>query len=130
MKESNKPTQMLLIDDDPDFGHLSQAVASSFGIDLHYRAKISSSDFGKLQNYAVIIIDYQLVEQNGLDVARSIAFDPLMPLPALVITSSKQSWTSIPQDWPQAIKRFIPKRMGVRALILSAYTLSKQIDKS
>lgn len=123
-------TRFLLIDDDSEYRKLAEGIASSFGLTLDTIASPEDLNVSQFTSYSVIIIDFQLHKQTGLDVARHLCTSIKEFAPQLIIISGIQDWSSLPIEWPMAVKRFLPKRIGIRSIILAAYTLCKQLPKA
>jgi DNA-binding NtrC family response regulator len=102
---------VLLIDDDPFFRALFQAIADSQGIPAATCASLSDiGSFAALKDYDVVVLDYYLEAFRGPEIAEYVDVF-FRDLPVLVISGGEID----PKDqrsWPVCIQEFVPKSAG------------------
>ena len=110
---------VVLIDDDLTFCKLIEAFANSRGISIDcYESLQAMGSVGKLSNYAVAIVDYDLGSMNGIEIAEylPVFFDD-MPM---VLISSQKRQSDVHTPWPSSVKRFVHKDRGADAILDAA----------
>lgn len=106
---------VLLIDDDPAFRSLLAASAKSTIVNITALSSLKHlSTPKKIKEYDAVILDYYLESLNGLQVAQYLeTFFPDTP----VILISGHVIFNETDDWPDCIKMFCPKHMGVENIL-------------
>lgn len=107
-KESKK---LVLIDDDMAFGSIMTSFAMSRGLELdHFSTLQEMGSLGRLSEYCVAIVDYDLGAMNGVEIAEYLpVFFGEMPM-VLISGMSRKSPSQIP--WPKSIREFVHKDVG------------------
>lgn len=129
MKPKNKTVsrRMVLIDDDVGFSKIMQAFASSRGIDLEcFRELNDMGSLGRLSLYGVAIVDYDLGNMNGIEVAEYLpAFFDDMPM---LLISGQNRQPREGTAWPKSVKGFMHKDKGPDKIIDKALTFLPPLD--
>jgi CheY-like chemotaxis protein len=113
-RDLGKKFRILLIDDDKDFGSLFISYANDYGIDADYFDSLSSTgSVGSLRNYDAIVLDVNLNQMTGYEIAEYVqAFFGNKPV---ILTSSES--LDLGATLPHCIKSFVPKQEGMESLI-------------
>lgn len=119
--------RMVLIDDDPAFCQIVASFAASRGLDLDYYSTLHEmGSLGKLSDYAIAIVDFDLGSMNGLEIAEYL---PIFfgDMPMVLISGKHRQAEATP--WPKSIRTFIHKDQGPDAILDAAANLleSKQV---
>ena len=103
--------RIVLIDDDPAFGSIMSDFALSRGIQLdHYKTLEDMGSIGRLSDYAVAVVDYDLGNFNGVEIAEYLpVFFCKMPM---ILISGQNRESSDTKPWPDSIKEFVHKDIG------------------
>lgn len=119
MKHANLSPKILLLDDDPDFGRLLEAVAQHSGLDLRfYDSLISLGGIARLGEFELILCDYFLTYIKGSDVAHYVnTFFSDIPI---IFVSANLEAVSLLEEWPDCVIGLLPKSFHARELIQSA----------
>ncbi len=117
------PIKMLLIDDDPDFCSVVEAVARKHGVEVKsYPSFFEIKADPNFPYYHGAIVDYHLESVNGFDVAQLFeTVDDKLPL---LMISGHRLWFTDQDHWPKNIKGFIPKTEGVMNIIQAAKNMA------
>jgi HPt (histidine-containing phosphotransfer) domain-containing protein/CheY-like chemotaxis protein len=118
LKKSQR--DLVLVDDDLTFCHTMVYAAKRRGLEIDYFTNLM--DMGSIacfQKYSVAIVDFQLEQMNGLEVAEyfPVFFDDM---PVILISQNEQGDGSQRQKWPQSIKQFVHKKAGAEAILDAA----------
>lgn len=103
--------RMVLIDDDPAYCSILSTFAHSRGLELDtYHSLQEMGSIGKMRDYALAIVDYDLGIMSGVEVAEYIPiFFGDMPL---ILISGNYRVRTEESTWPEAIKDFVHKGFG------------------
>jgi CheY-like chemotaxis protein len=123
--------RILLIDDDPLFGKKMKRAARNKNIDMTFCR--SPLEVDRLQNldYDVVLVDENLGDASGVELARYIEQVSDERIPAILISQTDQLNSSA---WPESIREFINKRVGAYSILEAAFeahevnTVAKLID--
>ena len=121
--ESNgeRRKDFVLIDDDESFCHTLTYAARRRGLDLvFYNSLMEMGSIGAFTKYRVAIVDFQLEQMNGVEVAE---YFPIFfhDMPVVLISSNDRSEGANPEHkWPKSIKQFVNKANGPDAIIDAA----------
>lgn len=120
---------MVLIDDDPIFCSLMAEHARRMSINLHFFHDLMEvQNSGNLQKYQVAILDYQLEQMNGLEVANWIpSFFNDMPI--ILVSYEDRTEQNTSTSWPGSVRCFVHKREGVKSILAHAIALSEQLKR-
>ena len=116
LSKNNPEKKCVLIDDDETFCQIIRNFAASRGIVLDSFTSLEQmGSLGKLSDYAVAIVDYDLGSQlNGLEIAEYLpAFFGEMPM---ILVSGRDRRASN-KVWPRSIKSFVHKDLGPDAIL-------------
>ena len=108
--------RMLLIDDDPSFGALLQAVSESMGFATEYAPSLMElGAFARIKEFDIAVIDYYLASMRGDEIAGYVDMF-FHDIPVVIVSCYAFSKNEM-QNWPPCIKRFIPKSAGVSQMV-------------
>ncbi len=120
----NPPSRphILLIDDDPMFRTLFAQAADKLNIQFSAVSSLRELEpFAQEKSFDIAVVDYFLdgVHENltGLDVASFMGSTPVL------LVSNSDHCVAASEVWPEAIRKFVPKRVGVAAILRSAVDL-------
>lgn len=121
-KLSKNLKKMVLIDDDVQFCTIMAHYATSRGLTLDYYSDLQEmGSLGKLSEYDVAIVDYDLGSINGVEIAEYLPiFFGDMPM---ILVSGRTRNESGDKKWPRSIKRFVHKDVGPDEILDSAINL-------
>lgn len=125
-KKADHP-KLVLIDDDPVYGAVIGRWAQLEGVDLDIYNSLEDLGFvGLLSQYDVAIVDYDLGEINGKDVAEymSTLFGNKPMVMISVIDRSKEMMSC-----PSCVKTFMKKSAGYEKILNAALKLKAQMRK-
>ncbi len=115
--ESRTP-RMVLIDDDPSYTTILKRRAEVDGIQLDTFHSLSDLGFvALLRNYDVAIIDYELEEMNGVEIAEYMS-TLLDDMPMVLISASDR--TEELNHCPGSVRVFVNKAEGYEAILKAA----------
>lgn len=114
-----KRTQLLLIDDDEDFGALMLSIAEAYNIRVKFVTSLSHVNAVELPDYDAIIVDYYLESTTGTELAAML--QETIPHVPLMLISGKSAVDLNAETYPANIKKFVPKTVEGAKLLLSAY---------
>lgn len=120
---------IVLIDDDPIFCSLMAEHARRMSVNLHFfHDLLEVQESGNLQKYQVAILDYQLEQMNGLEVAQWI---PMFfnDMPIVLISYEDRTQENTNTTWPGSVRAFVHKREGVKAILSQALALRDQLKR-
>lgn len=120
---------IVLIDDDPIFCSLMAEHARRMSVNLHFfHDLLEVQESGNLQKYQVAILDYQLEQMNGLEVANWI---PMFfnEMPIVLVSYEDRTQENTNATWPGTVRCFVHKREGVRAILAQALALRDQLKR-
>jgi len=116
-----QPPRVFLLDDDPIFCKLMEKVAKRNGIPLAICSRLA--DFGRdrsHRDFDVAVIDYYLEDLKGPQIVWLLDDRPV------VMVSRNEDCVAEDKEWPESIKKFVPKKQGPEAILEAALTLSRQ----
>ena len=130
--ERNVPEEkidIVLIDDDPIFCSLMAEHARRMSVNLHFfHDLLEVQNSGNMQKYQVAILDYQLEQMNGLEVANWIpSFFNDMPI--ILVSYEDRNEENTNATWPGSVRCFVHKREGVKSIIAHALALRDQLKR-
>lgn len=108
-------SKLVLIDDDPLFGNIMARYAKSRGVEIDYFSSLlEMGSVGRLGEYDGAIVDYDLGDLTGIDIAEylSVFFGDI----PMVLVSSQQRDQSVPKTWPDSVRKFVHKNAGYDAI--------------
>jgi DNA-binding NtrC family response regulator len=109
--KSEPKMKMLIIDDDPSFGMVLQAVAQSQGFYTHYvTSLLDLGSFARIKEFDVAVIDYYLGNLRGDEIAEYVDMF-FQNIPVLIVSSNSFSNQDI-EKWPSCVRRFVSKSEG------------------
>ena len=116
MNKGYSPKRLLIIDDDPTYGRMVVGAARSRGIEAeHYMSLLELGSFARICEFDIAVLDFYLDNFRGDEIAQYVeTFFCDMPV---VIVSVHQFADQSMDNWPECIRRFIPKQQGLTALI-------------
>lgn len=110
--------RMVLIDDDPSYTTILKRRAEVDGIQLDAFHSLSELGFvALLRNYDVAIIDYELEEMNGVEIAEYMA-TLLDDMPMVLISASDRSEEMT--HCPCSVRKFVNKSDGFDKILDAA----------
>ncbi len=110
--------RMVLIDDDPSYTTILKRKAEVDGIQLDTFHSLSDLGFvALLRNYDVAIIDYELEEMNGVEIAEYMS-TLLDNMPMVLISASDR--TKEMAHCPGSVRVFVNKSDGYDAILNAA----------
>lgn len=116
-----KPRKIILIDDDSTFQKLLRQSALRMGIELAtYPSLAELGSVGRLTEYDVAIIDYDLGDMTGPEIAEYTQA-LLSHLPVVLISGQNRQPEQKP--WPASIKDFVQKSLGHKMILKKAQNL-------
>ena len=121
-KPTKKRTKLLLIDDDKDFGALMLAIAEAYAIRIKFVTSLNEVNAVELADYDVIIVDYQLEDITGPELATML--QQTIPEVPLMLISGKKAPDLNQESYPSNIKKFVSKNVDGSKLLLSAYKMT------
>lgn len=113
----NRTVRMLVIDDDESFLRIMERAARRKGITLKVCQNADEAARLSDDQFDVLVVDYMLGEESGLDAAAMWEHGP-NDKPVILISQT----TRIPptKRWPGAMREFVHKRLGPFAIIEAA----------
>ncbi len=103
--------KIILIDDDPAFGHLMKRAAQNLDLELDFFESLSSLGFiGSLAQYDIIIVDNQMNNVTGIEVASYIP--SFFSNKTVILISATDLKQDSRQKIPEYITEFIHKEVG------------------
>lgn len=120
---------IVLIDDDPIFCSLMAEHARRMSVNLHFfHDLLEVQNSGNMQKYQVAILDYQLEQMNGLEVANWIpSFFNDMPI--ILVSYADRNEENTNATWPGSVRCFVHKREGVKSILAHAVALRNQLKQ-
>jgi len=110
-QQANASLKIILIDDDPLFGRLMQRAAQNLELNLDFYESLSSLGFiGSLAQYDIIIVDNQMDNVSGIEVASYIP--SFFTDKTIVLISSTDLAKDTSMQLPEYISEFIHKELG------------------
>jgi len=116
-----QPPRVFLLDDDPIFCKLMEKVAKKNGIPITICSRLE--EFGSEdghREYDVAVIDYYLEDMKGPQIVQLLDEHPVV-----MVSRNEDCVDEERGEWPEAIKKFVPKRQGPQAILEAAITLSR-----
>lgn len=106
---------LVLVDDDPHFSELFKKVAELQGVKVAcFSSLLEMSSFAHLKDYDAAVLDYQLDNLRGTEIAEYV--DAFFPnLPVFLISSNEAAARS--KSWPASIRSFYSKTKGIGEII-------------
>lgn len=103
--------RIVLIDDDPSYGNIMSTFASARGLSMdHFTDLGQMGSLGRLSDYSVAIVDFDLGSMNGIEIAEYLpVFFNGMPM---ILISGKDRVSNVMSPWPSCIKEFVHKDRG------------------
>ncbi len=114
------PKEVLLVDDDESFRYLLKSVAESEAVKITAHDSLRELTSPKeIKKFDLVILDYLMDRFTGLQTAKYIdTFFPELP----VIMISGNSHFGPDESWPNCIKQFLSKELGV-------YGMARQVQQ-
>lgn len=101
---------LLVIDDDPDFRNIMEAVVlPDYVFVTAFAALRSMPSLRLLKKFDAVIMDYYLDDITGVEISQYIS--SLVPDLPVVLTSGG-FLTDPTEKWPECVKGFVPKQVG------------------
>ncbi len=123
----NRTPNILIIDDDPIFRANISKVGKKMKLPLTVCAsmrELNSLALPKL--FDVAIVDYYLdglkEYMRGTDIAAVLDETPV------ILVSSNNHCLSDAQSWPQSVRKFMNKQLGVQAILKSALQIRHALE--
>lgn len=115
---SGKP-RMIVIDDDPIFLSLMVRASIRAGFEVESFASLADvGHLGSLAHFDLAIVDYQLEQMTGIEIAEYLdVFFKNMPM---ILVSANDKENVDLTNWPRSIKRFVSKQEGLSEVINAA----------
>ncbi len=111
--------KIILIDDDPAFGHLMKRAAQNLELKLDFFESLSSLGFiGSLAQYDIIIVDNQMSNVTGIEVASYIP--SFFSNKTVILISSTNLKQNHSLKLPEYITEFIHKEVGCDSVLQQA----------
>lgn len=109
--------KLVLIDDDPLFGNIMVRCARAHGADIDYFSSLMEmGSIGRLSEYDAAIVDYDLGNMTGIEIAEYMqVFFGDTPM---VLVSSLDRRRDVPVTWPRNVRKFLLKQAGYDAIFL------------
>ncbi len=127
VEQKRDRARIVLIDDDPIYGAVIRRWAELEKVDLDVFNSLDDLGFvGLLSKYDVAIVDYDLGELNGKDVADYMS--TLFGNKPMVMISVVDRSTEI-MNCPSCVKAFMKKSAGYEKILNTALKLRKNRDK-
>jgi DNA-binding response OmpR family regulator len=115
---ATRTPRMVLIDDDPSYTTILKRKAEVDGIQLDAFHSLSELGFvALLRNYDVAIIDYELEEMNGVEIAEYMS-SLLDDMPMVLISASDR--TEEMTHCPGSVRVFVNKADGFDKILNAA----------
>lgn len=113
MNNESKPRRLVLIDDDRVYNAVMLRAAVLAGVELDVFTSLSDlGSIGLLGDYDAAIVDYQLEQMTGIEVAEYLStFFKDVPM---VLVSQSDHIPGDARKWPKSIAKFVPKKAGFR----------------
>lgn len=126
-RQGGDQPQIVLIDDDPTYGAVIGRWAEIEGVKMDVFHSLDDLGFvGLLSPYDVAIVDYDLGEINGKDVAEYM--ESLFRNKPMVIISSIDRSREL-TSCPSCVKAFMKKSAGYERILNTALNLREQANK-
>ncbi len=124
-KTEEKGRRFVLIDDDELFCDILANYAKLRDIPLDYYLSLSEmGSIGRLSQYHVAIVDFDLGQMNGVEIAEYLpVFFGGMPLVLISATEKERLATD---KWPESIKAFVHKGEGPSAILDTALDVARR----
>lgn len=112
--ETQKP-KIVLIDDDPTYATILTRCAEVEGIQMDTYHSLSELGFvSLLSNYDLAIVDYDLGEMNGVEIAEYMS-SLLKDMPMVLISATDR--TQEMENCPSSVKAFLKKSAGYAEIL-------------
>jgi CheY-like chemotaxis protein len=122
--ENSGKTRMVLIDDDPVYRTIVTRCAQMAGIDLDvYESLLDLGAIGLLGRYDAAIVDYDLGNMNGIEIAEYLS-SLFGDIPMVLVSEKARSPDE--RGWPNSIKKFMKKSEGYAAALNEAKKFADQ----
>jgi len=122
LEKSTSP-RCILIDDDPIYNSIMLRCAEQEKIDLEVFSSLIDMGFvGLLGRYDVAIVDYDLGQMTGLEIAQYLT--ALFGDIPMILVSAKER-TKKQTIWPKSIKAFVHKSRGYSSVLKKAKSIVK-----
>jgi DNA-binding NtrC family response regulator len=116
---------IVVIDDDPLFCQVIQAVAESQGLPTHaFESLFEMGSFACLREYDLAILDYRLDHLNGVEIAEYV--DTFFADIPVILISADETVRETVAKWPQAVRRFVAKTEGPFSIVRAANEILKR----
>ena len=110
-KAESTKGNMLIIDDDPSFGMVLQAIAQNRGFETHYvPSLLDLGSFARIKDFEIAVIDYYLGSLRGDEIAEYV--DMFFQEVPVIIVSSKPFTQEDIKKWPSCVRQFVAKTEG------------------
>lgn len=129
MGKTEEKSRFVLIDDDELFCDIMANYAKLRDIPLDYYLSLSEmGSIGRLSQYHVAIVDFDLGQMNGIEIAEYLpVFFGGMPL-VLISATEKEHLAS--DKWPESIKAFVHKGSGPSAILDKALEVAQRFVRT
>ena len=125
MDNKEEKSRFVLIDDDEVFCDIMANYAKLRDIPLDFYLSLSEmGSIGRLSQYQVAIVDFDLGQMNGVEIAEYLpVFFGKMPL-ILISATEKERLSS--ENWPESIKAYVHKGKGPTAILDAALEVAQK----
>lgn len=107
---------LILIDDDKAFSLILKEFANTMSLNLDCYGSLSElASIGQLAQYDGAIIDYELDDFNGVEIAQY--FDSFFKTKKPVVLISGKDRSGQQKSWPEVIEAFVHKDSGPQAIL-------------
>lgn len=114
-----KKPRVIVIDDDPIFLTLMMKAAKKSGFYVEIFSSLEDlGHLGSLSEFDLAIVDYQLEQMTGLEIAEYL--DVFFKDIPMILVSAREKETVEMTHWPRSIKRFVSKHDGFAEVISAA----------
>lgn len=123
--ETASQINFVLIDDDEIFCDIMANYAKLRDISLDYFLSLGEmGSIGRLSNYQVAIVDFDLGQMNGVEIAEYLpAFFGNKPL--ILVSATEEERLNI-TSWPGSIKAFVHKGKGPAVILDTALEIARK----
>ena len=111
--------RLVLIDDDPVFGHIFSKTADRQGLKIDCYETVLELDYmGLLGQYDVAVVDYDLGQVNGIEMVSYLS-SLFGDIPMILVSSCDRVPTP-EKPWSANVRCFVHKSQGVAAILQAA----------
>jgi CheY-like chemotaxis protein len=108
--------RVLVVDDDPMFGRMMEVLGQRYGVPMTVCRGAEDLANLPMWDFDVCIVDYDLGRYgaaNGIELATYLE----SRISGLAVVLVSQTSTISQRQWPQSIRRFVPKSLGAYAIL-------------